>query len=161
MLEQQMKDNSIHITPVAALITALFGMLIIAGWIFDTAFFTIGLKGYYNFKFNTGVCFLLSSISLFILDRSKTNRLLDILAYIFITIVLLITALTSIQYIIKIDTGIDTFLLSIFFEGELDSSLRMYFSTCILFILFNLSLLGMKIEKFKSIIQNIILVIIV
>ena len=156
-----MNNNSIRITPTAAVVSAIFGMLIIAGWIFDTSFFTSGMPGFYNFKFNTGVCFLLSSVSLFILDKPKTNRFLKILAYVSITIVLLITTLTSVQYIFDVNTGIDSFLLLIFFKGELTGSFRMYFSTCFLFILFNFSLLVMKKKIFKVVIQNVVLLIIV
>lgn len=156
-----MINKSIRFTPIASIITALVGLMIIQGWIFNSSFFKLGLPGFYNFKFNTGLCFLFSAISLFILDKQNPKRYQRIVAYLLISVVLLISVLTLCQHIFKLNIGIDDLFISQYDSEGNFTSLRMYFSTSIFFIIFNTSLLLIRNAKFKIIIQDVVLSILV
>ena len=156
-----MINKSIRFTPIATLITSVLGLLIILGWIFDSLFINLNLSGLNNFNFDTGIAFLFSSLSLFILDKQNPKRVYKKLAYFLSALVIAISLFTIIPHLLKVGTILNDLFINQFDNDGNVTYLRMYISTSILFLIFNLILFIIRIPFFKSILQTFTLITIV
>src|SRR3972149_1856051 len=95
---------------LAAAWTILVGVLVTLGWILDISFFRSILPNLSTMKINTALAFILSGTSLW-LFLAKQVRYRRFLAQICGFTVLVVGALTSAEYILGLDLGIDQFVL--------------------------------------------------
>jgi PAS domain S-box-containing protein len=149
-----MKGITRHITSAFAVITILIAMLILGSWIFTEQSLDIPRP----VKFNTGLCLLLSAISLFILNSEKAGKATLFIAKFFAFFVLLVGLLTMAEHIFYVDLGIDQLLIkethpqpATIYPG------RMAALTSIIFTLLSSSLLLLRSRKFHLVVQIILI----
>lgn len=94
-----MKIYTTYITKAASLLTIATGLFVLVGFFLRLPSFGSLSPGVFNLKFNSGVCFILSGIALYLLDEPVVNKLQKIIAFVCAGIVLLIGVLTLSQYI--------------------------------------------------------------
>lgn len=70
---REIKSNC-YITKSASLFTIAVGIVVLAGWFFNTPSFKSVLPGIVSMKFNTAVCFIFSGIALYLPDEPNGNQ---------------------------------------------------------------------------------------
>ena len=144
-----------------ATLTSIFVMaiaiLLIAGWPFHIPALTTSVA-LNETHFNTAVCFLLSAITLFLLNDPGISKRKLLIAHILAVIVLLIATITLSEYIFKWDAGIDqlfhkasAFSSSEKYPGRMDQMVAS------LFILLSIVFLLLRKKRFHLLIQIILL----
>lgn len=124
--------------------TAIFiGTLVLVGWIKDIIIFKSVFPALVAMKANTALAFLLSGISLWLLQgdiiRPWSLRIARLCAF----LILLIGLLTLIEYIFGWDMGIDQLLFKDLAAASSPSG-RMAFATAVNFLILGLALLIIK-----------------
>jgi signal transduction histidine kinase len=99
-----------HISRIIAIAVAIIGLIVIGGWIFDIALLKSILPGWVTMKANTALGFILSGLSLWLLDRFSERRFGRYAAQLSAALVFLIGLLTLLQYCFPLDFGIDQLL---------------------------------------------------
>lgn len=147
-----------NIARIASFITILIALIVLMGWLCNIPGFETGSPGIFSFKFNTALCFLFFGISLFLLDKQVIKKHERIIAYLLISLVLLIAGLTLSEYIFNWEAGIDQLFMKTtsFTNGNIHSG-RMQFSTSIFFIILSLIFLLLPRRRFHLLIHFILL----
>ena len=101
-----MEHNLRRFSVYTCLITVFVAITVIAGWVFDVPLLKSLNPGFVSMKFNTAIGFLFLGSSLFIFHQKRYFSRRYISGSLAV-IVLLITLLTSAQYIFNMDLGID------------------------------------------------------
>ncbi|MBK5271845.1 MAG: hypothetical protein JJE22_12610, partial [Bacteroidia bacterium] len=105
-----MKTNNSYITRGTALFTIAIGCLVLLGWFSDIPAFRSILPGSISMKFNTAVCFILSGITLYLLDLPAGNQVRKTVVVTCSWIILFAGLLSFSQYIFGWNLGIDGLL---------------------------------------------------
>ena len=97
---------------IIALICTLTGFLVLIGWIWniDILKYMIGRDA--PVRVNTSICFILSGICLWLINNGKTDNLRKTIPLLLSSLIILITLLTLIEYIFRIDFGINNLFLT-------------------------------------------------
>ncbi len=158
MKETHITNKTTKITSVVIIAVATW---VLIGWISGSPEFRKGVPGIFNFKFSTALCFLLSGVSLFLLDSQSIKKRWKITGNILAVLVLLISVFILTEHIFNFDSG----LSSIFLKSEDLTENRfpgkMYLLTSIIFILSSSVLLLLHKPKSHQFIHVIIITVIV
>ncbi len=122
------------ISLICACITILFGALVLLGWFFQVPQL-VQLTPMAFIQANTALCFLLSGMSLLLLDRSYLHSV-RILSF----IVLAFGLLTLCEYLFNLSMGIDELLFKDFILSGASHPNRMAPNTALCFSLFAVAL---------------------
>lgn len=95
-----------------SLFVILLGCLAIAGWVFEIDLLKSVFYDLATMKVNTALCFILSGISLFLLQIEPQKKRYVLLARATALVVLAIGSLTLCQYLFEWDLGIDQFFIN-------------------------------------------------
>jgi signal transduction histidine kinase len=130
---------------IVSLIVAIISFLVIFGWILNMPLLKSVLPGYETMKFNTALCFILISTTLF-LQIINSNRTWHQLSTILCSIVLICATLSFSQELFNYNLGIDQLFVTDF-EAIANNKAypgRMSPLTAICFILLALAFFGIK-----------------
>ncbi|MDP3352874.1 MAG: PAS domain S-box protein [Flavobacteriaceae bacterium] len=105
------KVSFIKVAFFVAIITTLAGLLVLIGWQFDIIIFKTFGFGNVTMKPNAAVFFLLSGLTLILLQFS--NPIAKWMSGIFSSLIIFGGLLTLLQFIFKVDFGIDELLFSV------------------------------------------------
>ncbi|MTJ10034.1 PAS domain-containing protein [Anabaena sp. UHCC 0204] len=143
------------ISSILGRITALIGLVVLLGWIFDLEILKSVLPGLVTMKVNTAVGFLLGGTSLYLENKSIKYKPISLVLAV---IVLLLGLLTIIQYGFNINLGIDQIIIP---EPEnaiaTSSPGRMALNTALCFFLLGLALVGRS-QQIFNVIQGLALI---
>ncbi len=97
---------------IAGALVMLLGIVVLIGWIIGSPTLKNGLPGLVSMKANTAVCFVLSGISLSLLvnEHHRALRIRRIVARGIAAVIILIAAITILEYLSGWDLGIDQML---------------------------------------------------
>lgn len=147
---QVQDSDGLRVAQVSSLIACLVGVLVFLGWFFDIELIKrFGDTDLVTMKPNTALCFLLSGVSLWIVQQEKAvtnseNILYWRLSQICAGIVTFIGVITVIQYLFAWDFGIDQLLFpdkpNALFTSHPG---RMGFNSAVNFVLVGISLLNL------------------
>lgn len=143
------KTNFILYAIGLLLITASF--LVMIGWVFRLKILVQIFPGLVPMQFNTAICFFLSGI-IIALSTNKNNRLI----LTFSGLVFIIGLVSLIQYIAKINTGLDTLFIKPFITTKTSHPGRMAPNTALSFTIFSIYFFLAKL-KLKKIYPYLIL----
>lgn len=93
-----------------AIALSFLGIIVFIGWLLDVSILKSVVSGLVSMKVNTALCFLLSGLTLWILNDERQNSLKKIYCILFPSIMILIGLLTLGEYLFEINFGIDEFL---------------------------------------------------
>jgi diguanylate cyclase (GGDEF)-like protein/PAS domain S-box-containing protein len=93
----------------ASAIVAAFGVLVLAGWIADIPILTTFLRGHTRVKFNAGMVFALTGMSLWLLTAKNPGRAARFTSQAMAAVAVAIGLLTLSQYMGGLSLGIDQF----------------------------------------------------
>ena len=113
-----MKKKLRTISFLATVLTMIIGTLVIIGWVTHNDFLMSIIPGGVKMKFNSALCFLLSSMVLLLHFSPVKNKLQHRIPIAFSVFVSLTGLLTLLEYIFNYNIGIDEF----FVRDELSSS---------------------------------------
>jgi PAS domain S-box-containing protein len=137
------------VTSCASVAVILLGIGVLIGWTADISLLK-GISPYFaSMKPNTAVCFVLAGVSLWLLRSEGISGLRLRLGQIGAAIVVLIAALTLIEFIFKLNLHIDQFLFPSTSAPEALQPGRMAFATALTFMLLGSALLFIN-EKTKG-----------
>jgi PAS domain S-box-containing protein len=152
----KVKRFNISFIKIASLGVMLIGALVLVGWILDIAILKSVISGFDTMKANTALAFVLSGLSLWLLQRSTTENASLALnsARLCAALVALIGLLTLSQYLFGWNLGIDELLIreSRPAIGTLSPG-RMAPAVALNFFLLGLALLFLGIGRGHSLIQ--------
>ncbi|HEY8658747.1 MAG TPA: PAS domain S-box protein [Hanamia sp.] len=158
---KNLKKNSAFITKAASLLTIVAGCLVLAGWIFNIPSFKSIFSGIISIKFNTGACFILSGITLYLMEVRSRSQFKKNIASVCSWIVLIIAILNLSEYIFRFNLGIDELLwkegpgtIATIFPG------RMSISTAVNFTLLGFIFPLLDKKKYHWLIQSLLIAII-
>lgn len=143
----------------AGIAVTLVGCIVILGWMFDIAILKSVWPGLVTMKANTALCFILSGISLWLLDRRRVgkrwNKLGFIQPEILAILVIIISLLTLLEYGFNLNFGIDQLLFKESATAIATSTPgRMGPNTALTFLLLGHSLLLLSIYRPKYILSQ-------
>ena len=120
------------ISQIISLITIIFGILVIIGWVFNINILLSPGEGFSTIKANVGLGFVLIGFALYLLQDKRNNKSNKQLSQLLSVIVFLIGFLTLFEYL----SGINLFIDQILFKEEPGAFLtsspnRMAFSAAI------------------------------
>lgn len=69
-----MKVNASYIIKAISLFTIAVGCFVLTGWFFNISVFKFVLPGIFKITYNSGVCFILSRIALYLPDEPNSNQ---------------------------------------------------------------------------------------
>lgn len=112
----QIDDNLVSrlkkISELFSILIVIIGFLVLIGWAFDISIFKSPGIGFQTIKSNVGLCFFFIGISLWLMQsrriNPRTRRIVQILAF----IITLIGFLTLLEYLFKLNIGIDQMLFT-------------------------------------------------
>jgi two-component system, NarL family, sensor histidine kinase UhpB len=155
-----MKNNSSYITRATSLLTITVGCLVLIGWFLNIPGLKSLLPGIAPIKFNTGVCFVLSGIALYLLDVPAGSRYRKTVVIVSSLMVLLTGLLSFSQYAFGWNLGIDELLWK---DGPLTAATqspgRMSLLTSINFTLLGFIFLMLEGKKYPWLIQALLIAI--
>jgi PAS domain S-box-containing protein len=137
---------------VTGLLTAIFGLLIIIAWQHDIAFLKTFRLGETAITANLAACFLLSGLSLILLQFSRPSA--RILVRVISITIIIIALLTILEIVFSVNFGIDEIFFRNFFpSGTIFGKTRMALTSAIsafltAFILLFLSLKNIRLTFF-------------
>lgn len=142
------------ISKIAAAITILVGLLVLAGWVFNVPVLKSVLPGIVEMKFNTAIFFILSGVALYLLDEPALIGPKKSLALICSWLVFSAGLMNLSQHVFGWNLGIDELLCK---EGPgaiaTSSPGRMSLNTSINFTLLSLVFLLIDKRKYNWLIQ--------
>src|SRR5262245_3026533 len=135
-----------HFTALCAAFTTAIGLLVLTGWHLKNPAMLQIHSSWAPMQYNTAVCFLTCSLSLFLLDRVKLVAM-----YLTALVGAAISGTTFLQYVFEKDFGIDHLFQKEHFITILTSSPgRMSPVTALCFFCYEIAmLLAGRHEKFK------------
>src|SRR5450432_2352116 len=108
---KKVSRTSALIKRAAGFITIVTGCVVLEGWFFDIPSFKSLIPGFGSMRFNTAFCFILSGLTLYLLqDAPSISQLRKTIAFVFSCLVLLIGVLSLSWYIFGWDGGINGLL---------------------------------------------------
>ena len=140
-------NRPIHFARLASFVTGLMGLIVLFGWIFGKIAFESIASVFISFKFITGLCFLLSAVSLFVLDKEKAKKYELVIAHISLSLALILSGISLTEYLLNRNAGIAELLVKFNLATDQFQG-RMRFVTSILFVLLNLSFLLLRRKRF-------------
>ncbi|MBI3662324.1 MAG: PAS domain S-box protein [Acidobacteria bacterium] len=93
---------------ISSIVVCASGLGVLGGWIFDVQALKSVFPGLATMKVNTAICFVLSGVSLWLLQDGRTRQ--RRVAQVFAGIILLVGAVTLAEYLTGGDLGIDQLL---------------------------------------------------
>jgi PAS domain S-box-containing protein len=150
---KELREKFLKITAtVIALLTIGVGVLAIAGWFLDIGALKSIFPGMVTMKFNTAVAFLLTGVSLLILQVRGSDGIFALLARVCSVAAGLLGLLTLIEYAAGTNSGIDQFFFKEPAGAVFTTHLgRMAAATAINFFLLNSALLLIGSRKERNI----------
>jgi len=135
---------------IAALFSAIVGILVLGGWAFDVKMMKTVLPGLATMKPNTALCIIGGGISVWLFaiqDESKLKRWFTVnLSWMLGLVVLVIAALTLCEYVFGWDLRIDQLIFTDIVPDGRPYPGRMAPHTAISFLLFGAALLLLPVE---------------
>jgi PAS domain S-box-containing protein len=92
---------------VFSVVVALVGLLVLIGWIGDIVFLKSISPNWISMKANAAICFLLSGITLLLVNREQATRTGRTIASVMALIIFIVGTITLSQYIFSLNIGID------------------------------------------------------
>ncbi|OFY02668.1 MAG: hypothetical protein A2W89_04090 [Bacteroidetes bacterium GWE2_42_39] len=137
----------IILSQVASLTAVAVGILVMIGWFFDIPILKSLNVGFVSMKVNTAFCFILAGLSLYLFHHTTRSGKSRMLARALALLLIIIGLLTTFEYILNIDAGIDQLLMHEM-QGTPGtySPGRMALNTAICFLLIGLSLLAIDVK---------------
>jgi diguanylate cyclase (GGDEF)-like protein/PAS domain S-box-containing protein len=140
------RNRYARFSKVASGIVTLAGTLVIIGWITDARILQTFIPGAGTIKFNTGLGLLLSGISLWILSAYPAHRAAQWASGIASTMVVLIGALTLVEYIGHTDLGIDEYFFIEYGASAAQHPERMGAVAAVIFVLLGTAMLLLNVK---------------
>ncbi|MEO6683297.1 MAG: ATP-binding protein [Ginsengibacter sp.] len=145
-----------YFASIASFVTGIVALSVLIGWIIFNSAFKTGAPGIFSFKFHTSLCFLFSSVALFLLNKKRERSSELIIAHISIFLALILAGITFSEYIFKCDSGIDELLTNYNLTTN-QYSAQMSFISSIVFILLNVSFLLLNYKRFHLFVQVLLM----
>jgi len=146
-----MRKNKLfkRISVILSSVVFFSSLSVLIGWIFDIPFLRNTFFGFIAMKPDTSLCFVLTSMSFWLLQEERIkNRLNHLLFYFCVSAVFVISSLVFCEQLFNWNPGIDRFLLR---NTKIDllalSQIRMAFNTSINFILLSIILFLSNFKK--------------
>src|SRR5450432_81949 len=156
-----MNNYTRNITTVTSIVAIVVGCLALSGWFFNIPLLKSVLSGWASMKFNAAFCFILSGISLYLLNISLVNKHRKLIAIACACIVFLIGFLSISEYIFRYNLHIDgLFWKSGTETGPVSFPDRMSEITSLNFTLLGFILLVLKKRKYPWLVQTLLFVIV-
>ncbi|MBS4057346.1 MAG: PAS domain S-box protein [Bacteroidales bacterium] len=138
-----------------ALTTSLIGSIVLFGWAFDLMALKSILPTFVTMKANTAIGFVLSGLSLFLLNSQSHKKRIMLMAKVLAGLVLLLGSLSLFEYLLHINFGIDQLVFADDVSAVLTASPgRMSATTAFCFIMIGASLLLQDFRLGKKIIPG-------
>ena len=104
----KMRKTSALLKRAASIITIVTGCVVLAGWLFDKSALKSIVPAFGTMRINTALCFILSGITLYLLENAPSiSQFRKNAAYFFTFLILLIGSLSLSNYIFGWDGGIN------------------------------------------------------
>jgi PAS domain S-box-containing protein len=132
------------------LLVGVLGFVVILGWIVDLDSVKSILPNMATMKFNTALCFILSSLALYLLQTQRLNPHTSLIARTLAAIVLLFVTATLCQYLFNTNFHIDQLLVTDTDTLPENYPGRMSVGTALNFILVAVSLIALDTEVGKG-----------
>lgn len=100
-------------------------------------------------KINAILCVLLFCFSLSVENKFRTNEKLKLASMISLAIILILSGLTLLEHLLKVNLGVDEFLVTDRYVNEFNAPGRMAFTTALSFIALSLALISNRFKKMK------------
>jgi len=132
----------------ATIITMIFGILVIIGWLIHNDFLRSIVPGAVKMKFNVALCFVFSSIVLLLYHFGKKSKVQNLVT-VFLSVIISLTGLLTLsEYIFSVNLGID----ELFARDELRTTATYYAGrmspiSALNFLLIGIGLLLLNREK--------------
>lgn len=141
MYNERSINISRYISLSAAIITIIFGFLVITGWILDIQVLKSIRSDYVTIKFNSALCFVLAGAVILLILPERNRYKLKWIADILSGLIFLIGSITLFEYLFNIDLFID----QLFIKDDPEALLtyapgRMALNSAINFIIISVSL---------------------
>jgi len=137
------------VTSIASIALIILGISVLIGWAFDIGILKSLVPKLVAMKPNTAVCFLLSGISLWLLKAEGVSGARLRLGQAFAGIVIIIGALTVIEFLFKLNLHIDQVLFVSAMRADGQFPGRMALATALSFVLLGSALIFIN-EKRKG-----------
>jgi PAS domain S-box-containing protein len=134
---------------VAAFMTVVIGLAVLAGWVFDIPFLKSILPGAASMNFNTALGILFSGVSLWLLREEEEKPGRKLIEQILAVVIILIGSLSLSEYLFKWDLGIDQLFVKDVTTSPADFPGRMSQVTAICFVLTGLGFLLIRSKLFQ------------
>ena len=146
--QNQYRSKLLTFSEVSSILIIAFGVLFLAGWLFNIEIFKSPGYDFSTIKSNVALCLIFIGLSLFFLQNKRLNQRNQRLAWIFAVIVALIGFLTIVEYLFNINIGLDQFLFQEA-PGALRTSSpnRMAFNGAINILITGIALLTLDTER--------------
>src|ERR1035437_10219165 len=150
-----------RVSGILSFVVALTGILVIIGWTFDIPIFKTIFPKYGSMKVNTAICFILSGITLWIINRKgKLSSPEKIISTVFSILISVIGIVTIIEYKYQIGFSID----ELFFKdnttiNQSSSPGQMSPITAFNFICLGFALLFLQNQKYFRVYQVLSLIV--
>ena len=128
-----------------SVLVGVIGILVISGWIFNIPIFKTLHPSLASMQFNTALCFVLSALALWLLQIEKLTQNYKYIFIFSVSLVMLISILTALEYVLNFNVGIDDFFMKDSMNAERTYSmgrmapvacLEFMISATVLFLLF-------------------------
>ncbi len=136
-----------RVPQIAAVVAAAVGVLVIIGWLLDLEALKSGLPGLTAMKANTAFCFILSGVSLWVIQTGDQSQRSRIVSRLCAGAVLLVGLLTLGEYLSCTDFGIDQLLIRDISDLPGDIPGRMAVNTALSFAALGAALLLLSMGK--------------
>jgi PAS domain S-box-containing protein len=156
-----MNNFARNITSIVCVVAIATSCIVLAGWFFNIPLLKSLLPGWASMKFNTALCFILSGISLYLLDKPSVNKLRKSIAIVCACLVFLIGFLSISEYIFRNSLPIDELFWKSGTEtGPVSFPGRMSELTAFNFTLLGFILLILKKKKYAWLVQALLFAIV-
>lgn len=133
---------SFHIGKIIFSITVLVSVFVMISWYTESPFFLSIIPGESTMKFNTALLFLLTALAFCANVNIERFR---ITAAVLESVVIMVSALTLLQYFINQDFGVDDLLVEDIYSTSMPG--RMSPATALCFLITGVSFIGLKSNK--------------
>ena len=135
---------------VAAFLTVVTGLAVLAGWVFDIPLLKSILPGTASMKFNTALGILFSGVSLWLLREEEEKPGRKLIEQILAVVIILIGSLSMSEYLFEWDLGIDQLFVKDVITSPANFPGRMSQVTAICFVLtgFGFLLIRSKLSQY-------------
>jgi PAS domain S-box-containing protein len=152
-----LKLNKIHISKIAGVFIIAAGCMVVGGCWFGITAFKVFLTGSMSIKFNTALCFILSGISLYLINLPVENKKAKAVSCIISGIVIFTGLIYLLEHLMGYKSVIDEPQLKQVARSFSDAvSDRMNIGAAIYFVSFGFILLALSMKKLHRLVQGLL-----